>query len=78
DGLAASDNPAASDAVRQLVERVVIHPTKPYKPPRIIVEGRLANMVALAQPGLTPKAAKAIEHTSRQTVKERPGGKAPQ
>ncbi|MBS7793181.1 recombinase family protein, partial [Roseococcus sp. SDR] len=42
DGLAASDNPAASDAVRQLVERVVIHPTKPYKPPRIIVEGRLA------------------------------------
>jgi site-specific DNA recombinase len=74
DALAAGDNPAALEAARNLIDRVVIHPGPRGTPPRITVEGQLARMLAAAQPDLPPHATHAI---AKAAVKEEQGGSAP-
>uniref|UniRef100_UPI003340E273 zinc ribbon domain-containing protein n=1 Tax=Rhodovarius sp. TaxID=2972673 RepID=UPI003340E273 len=55
--LAAADNPAALEAARALIERVIIHPAGRRGVPDITVEGHLAAMLDMAQPGLGSGAA---------------------
>ncbi len=66
----------ARDIVRQLIERVVIHPAPPRKPPDITIEGRLEQMLITAQPGLPEHVAHAIAEAARLSDKEGPGARA--
>ncbi|MES2711531.1 MAG: hypothetical protein V4653_08100, partial [Pseudomonadota bacterium] len=71
------NNPEAVEAARALIERVIIYPTPRGTPPRIAVEGHLAQMLTTAQPDLPPQAAKTIATAAELSVKEGPGGGAP-
>ena len=77
EALTEGNNPEAVEAARALIDRVIIHPTPRGTPPRITVEGHLAQMLTTAQPDLPPQAAKAIATAAELSVKEEPGGGAP-
>jgi hypothetical protein len=53
-------DPEAFAIVRELIDVVIIHRGPPRKPPGLTVQGRLARMLTLAQPGVAPKAAEAL------------------
>jgi hypothetical protein len=61
-------DPEAMALARQLIERVVIHPGPPRKPPRFTVEGNLAKMLTTAQPGLPEHAAERIARAAPSVV----------
>jgi site-specific DNA recombinase len=73
---APSDREALQTA-RRLIERVVVHPGPPRKPPGITVEGHLAHMLAAAQPDLPAHAAMAIAQSAHLSAKEGPGASCP-
>ncbi len=71
------NTPEALEAARALIDRVIIDPKPRGTPPRITVEGHLAQMLTTAQPDLPAKAANAIATAAKLSVKEGPGGGAP-
>lgn len=77
--LAAGDNPHALATTRELIRRITVHPTPKGTPPKITVEGHLAQMLAAAQPNLPISAANHIASAAEaMTVKEKQRGSAPQ
>jgi hypothetical protein len=63
---------------RQLIDRVIIYPAPPRKPPGITVEGHLARMLTMAQTDLPDGVAEGIAHAAHLSVKGGLRGKAPQ
>lgn len=45
---------AANDCIRQIVEKVVIHPSGPYKPVRIEIHGQLAALLRISERATEP------------------------
>lgn len=70
-------DPEAMALARQLIERVVIHPGPPRKPPGFTVEGNLAKMLTTAQPGLPEHAAEGIARAAQLADKEEQRGHCP-
>jgi site-specific DNA recombinase len=50
----ADNRAAASDCIRQIVEKVVIHPSGPYKPVRIEIHGQLAALLRISERATEP------------------------
>jgi hypothetical protein len=67
----------AMTIARQLIERVVINPGPPRKPPGFTVEGPIAQMLQVGQPGLLAHVAEGIASVVRLSDKERPGARWP-
>jgi DNA invertase Pin-like site-specific DNA recombinase len=70
-------DPEAMAIARQLIERVVIHPSPPRKPPGFTVEGHIARILTAAQPSLPDHVAESIANTAQLSDKEEPGGHCP-
>ncbi len=71
-----SDRDAMAIA-RQLIQRVVIHPGPPRKPPGFSVEGHVASMLTTAQPDLPGHVAEGIANATLMSDKEGTGALSP-
>ncbi|GAA0034017.1 MULTISPECIES: hypothetical protein [Bradyrhizobium] len=47
---------AANEAIREIVENVVVHPQGPYKPVRVEIYGQLAALLRLSEEAAEPPA----------------------